>query len=176
MGEERQNHERKHSPEDRDQQPEMGPAQLEQSVPPHARGWRSPSSFVGQTVCSHIAPRTPAGCDTAAMLMFPEVSTPVKRRSSPKEIPVGARDARAVGTTRERCLSLGRQKHVQHGQAAMPHPFNDMPIRRVGSDGGPPTASSPGQAPSDAGPMRHRRVGDRVPRQTSILEGCRESP
>ena len=47
MNEENQNHQREHSPEDADQQPEVKPAQLKQSVPvPRRAGDRRPPSWV----------------------------------------------------------------------------------------------------------------------------------
>jgi hypothetical protein len=74
MGEKNQNHQREHPPEDADQQPEVRPAQLKQSVPASTTGRRSAPSLMGETVCSHMAPRryTPVRFDTATMLMFPE--------------------------------------------------------------------------------------------------------
>lgn len=63
MGEDNQTHKREHPPKDADQQPEVGPAQLKQSVSAYKTGRRSPLSLMGQTVCSHMAPRrdTPTG-------------------------------------------------------------------------------------------------------------------
>jgi hypothetical protein len=73
IGEENQPHQREHPSEDANQQPEVRPAQLKQSVSAWTTGRRSPLSLMGQTVYAHIAPRryTPSQSDTGLLLMFP---------------------------------------------------------------------------------------------------------
>jgi hypothetical protein len=56
-GGEDQNYKPEHPPEDADQQPEMGPAQLKQAVSGSSMSQRPPPSLFAQTMCSHTAPR-----------------------------------------------------------------------------------------------------------------------
>jgi hypothetical protein len=47
---------RKHPTEDADQEPEMPPAQLKQSIPAPSPDRGSPASLIDQSVCTHMTP------------------------------------------------------------------------------------------------------------------------